>query len=200
MQSTAGSLQSLCWGSSAIGGIISAYFSGSLVQQYGVRPVFGITALFPLIVSVSALLIAEQPTRGAGYQPLSSSEPADGSNSPSDSKEYKAFDLASPGLMRPAGQQGLLVQLRSQGSMLWGAISKRSILYPTIFCFLWNATPSSETAMFYFQTNQLHFTPEFLGQVRLAGSLASLAGVGGTWAPLLSGETFWVGSVLLAGA
>jgi hypothetical protein len=35
--------------------------------------------------------------------------------------------------------------------------------------------------MFYFYTNELHFTPEFLGRVRLAGSIASLAGawVGG---------------------
>jgi len=32
--------------------------------------------------------------------------------------------------------------------------------------------------MFYFQTNALGFTPEFLGRVRLAGALASLAGVG----------------------
>ena len=31
--------------------------------------------------------------------------------------------------------------------------------------------------MFYFQTNALGFTPEFLGRVRLAGALASLAGV-----------------------
>jgi hypothetical protein len=31
--------------------------------------------------------------------------------------------------------------------------------------------------MFYFYTEQLHFTPEFLGRVRLAGSVASLAGV-----------------------
>jgi hypothetical protein len=36
-QSTSGSLQSLCWGSSAFGGIVSAYFSGSLVDTYGVR-------------------------------------------------------------------------------------------------------------------------------------------------------------------
>jgi hypothetical protein len=31
--------------------------------------------------------------------------------------------------------------------------------------------------MFYFYTNELHFSPEFLGRVRLAGSIASLAGV-----------------------
>lgn len=36
-QSTSGSLQSLCWGSSAFGGIVSSYFSGSLVDAYGVR-------------------------------------------------------------------------------------------------------------------------------------------------------------------
>ncbi|KAH9547137.1 hypothetical protein CY35_11G019600 [Sphagnum magellanicum] len=36
-QGTSVSLQSLCWGSSAVGGIVSAYFSGSLVETYGVR-------------------------------------------------------------------------------------------------------------------------------------------------------------------
>ena len=36
-QSTSGSIQSLCWGSSAVGGIVSAYFSGSLIETYGVR-------------------------------------------------------------------------------------------------------------------------------------------------------------------
>lgn len=36
-QSVSGSLQSLCWGSSAFGGIVSSYFSGSLVESYGVR-------------------------------------------------------------------------------------------------------------------------------------------------------------------
>lgn len=36
-QVTSGSLQSLCWGSSATGGIVSAYFSGYFVATYGVR-------------------------------------------------------------------------------------------------------------------------------------------------------------------
>ena len=34
-----------------------------------------------------------------------------------------------------------------------------------------------DAAMFYFQTNELAFTPEFLGRVRLASSAASLVGV-----------------------
>ena len=36
-QDMAGSLQSLCWASSAFGAILSAYFSGSLVEEYGPR-------------------------------------------------------------------------------------------------------------------------------------------------------------------
>ncbi len=60
-QSKAGSLQSLCWGASAIGGLITAYFSGLLLQYFTTRTVFGITALFPLIVSGVAWLIAESP-------------------------------------------------------------------------------------------------------------------------------------------
>ncbi|MEH1778597.1 MAG: folate/biopterin family MFS transporter [Nostoc sp.] len=60
-QATAGSLQSLCWGASAIGGLITAYFSGLLLQYFTTRTVFGITAFFPLIVSGVAWLIAESP-------------------------------------------------------------------------------------------------------------------------------------------
>ncbi|MCS6783167.1 MAG: hypothetical protein NZ482_08325, partial [Gloeomargarita sp. SKYG98] len=43
-QSHTGSLQSLCWGTSALGGVITAYFSGALLDRLGTRAVFGITA------------------------------------------------------------------------------------------------------------------------------------------------------------
>ena len=57
----AGSLQSLCWGASAVGGIASAYFSGSLVQALGPRPVMGLTAVLPLLVCAVAPLVADTP-------------------------------------------------------------------------------------------------------------------------------------------
>ncbi len=57
--SQAGSLQSLCWSASAFGGLVTAYFSGSLLEEYGTRTVFAITASFPLIVSVAAWVISE---------------------------------------------------------------------------------------------------------------------------------------------
>lgn len=57
----AGSLQSLCWGTAALGGLITAYFSGLLLEHFTTRTVFWITASFPLIVSGVAWLIAETP-------------------------------------------------------------------------------------------------------------------------------------------
>lgn len=66
MQSTAGSLQSLCWASAALGGVASAYFSGSLIETWGPRGVFLLTAAFPLVVSLAAVLISEQPVGSGG--------------------------------------------------------------------------------------------------------------------------------------
>eukprot|EP00891_Asterochloris_glomerata_P007327 jgi/Astpho2/7327/fgenesh1_pg.00113_%23_115_t len=145
-QSTAGSLQSLCWGSAAVGGIVSAYFSGSLVQAWGTRGVFACTAIFPLLVTLSAAFISEQPVAALG------SKPGQGTSN------------GHP--------------LKVQAHALWAAVQQRSILYPAIFTFCWQATPAADTAFFYFETNQLGFTPEFMGRIRLAGSIASLIGVG----------------------
>jgi folate/biopterin transporter len=135
--SAAGSLQSLCWGSSALGGLITAYFSGALLQQFSTQTVFLITAAFPLIVSGVAWLIAESPV----------TEPSD------------------------------WVAVKHQLGQLKAAISQKSIWMPTAFLFLWQAMPASESAFFYFTTNELHFEPEFLGRVRLVTSLAAIVGI-----------------------
>jgi folate/biopterin transporter len=135
--SAAGSLQALCWGSSALGGLITAYFSGSLLQQFNTQTIFLITATFPLIVAAGAWLIAEAPV-----------------------------------IERPDWQA-----VRHQLGELKQAISQKSIWMPTAFLFLWQAMPASESAFFYFTTNELHFEPEFLGRVRLVTSLAAIVGI-----------------------
>ncbi|MBA0841114.1 hypothetical protein Goarm_003627, partial [Gossypium armourianum] len=148
-QAISGSLQSLCWGSSAFGGIVSSYFSGSLVDAYGVRFVFGITALLPMITSAVAVLVKEQhvpgPTRGQNVL------------------------LANPSFLESSREN--IIQL-------WNAVREPNVFLPTVFIFLWQATPQSDSAVFYFTTNELGFTPEFLGRVKLVTSVASLVGVG----------------------
>ncbi|KAL8486427.1 hypothetical protein ACS0TY_023207 [Phlomoides rotata] len=144
-QSMSGSLQSLCWGSSAFGAIVSSYFSGSLVGAYGVRFVFGLTALLPLITSAVAVLVKEEAVVRQNFFPK------------------KSYFLESS---------------KTSLSQLWVAVQQPNILFPTLFIFLWQATPQSDSAMFYFTTSRLGFTPEFLGRVKLVTSIASLAGVG----------------------
>lgn len=150
-QSTAGSLQSLCWGSASTGAIMSAYFSGWMVQEFGPRPVFLVTAAFPLLVAVAAAVIPEERITAANIN--------SGSNG---------------GLVSTLGAAAAMKQ---QAVALWAAISQRSIFLPALFVFLWQATPTADTAMLFFETNELGFSTEFLGRIRLAASIASLAGV-----------------------
>ena len=135
--SAAGSLQSLCWGSSALGGLLTAYFSGSLLQRFDTHTIFAITASFPLIVSAVAGMIAE------------------------------ARVSAKPDWSVVKHQLGQLRQ----------AVTQKAIWLPTAFLFLWQATPTADSAFFYFTTNELGFQPEFLGRVRLVTSVASLLGI-----------------------
>ncbi|XP_020579692.1 folate-biopterin transporter 1, chloroplastic isoform X2 [Phalaenopsis equestris] len=147
-QSTSGSLQSLCWGSSAFGGIVSSYFSGSLIDAYGVRFVFGVTAILPLMTSVVAILVKEQAMASV-----------------------RGYNMSTSGL-------SLLESCKQSISQLWNSVRQPEIFLPSLFIFLWQATPHSDSAMFYFTTNKLGFTPEFMGRVKLVTSVASLVGVG----------------------
>lgn len=149
-QGASGSLQSLCWGSAATGGIASAYFSGYLVETYGTRYVFGVTAVMPLITSAVAGLVQEEPLKA-----------------PSDDPKVMLSKTAQ-----------FISTSKSQLAFLWQTVKEPSIFWPTLFIFLWQATPTSDTAMFFFTTNHLGFGPEFLGRVRLVTAVASLVGVG----------------------
>ncbi len=132
-----GSLQSLTWGASAVGGLSTAYLSGWLLEEFSTQTVFAITATFPLLVSAVAWFIAEQPV----------------TSRPDTSTVW------------------------NQIKQLRGAITQKAIWLPTAFIFIWQATPSADSAFFYFTTNELGFEPEFLGRVRLVTNIASLLGI-----------------------
>lgn len=133
----AGSLQSVTWGVSALGGLITAYFSGSLLENFTSNQVFLITACFPLLVVGIVGLISE----------------------------------------KPVGKESISNPLSSQIKQLWQTLKQKSILAPITFIALWQATPSADSAFFFFSTNELGFPPEFLGRIRLISSLAALIGV-----------------------
>jgi len=151
--SLAGGLQSLCWGSAAVGGLLSAYFSGSLLETMKPQDIFSLTAILPLLVAAIALLIEEEPLSKSSISEIESAS----TNTLDDSNDS--------------------VGLRSQIDGLWSAIKQPAIYKPALFIFLWQSTPTSEGAMLFFMTEDLGFGPEILGRVRLFGSIASLFGV-----------------------
>jgi folate/biopterin transporter len=152
----AGGLQSLCWGSAALGGLISAYFSGSLLEIMGPREVFQITAVLPLLVATIALFVDEKPVW-------------------EQSKLHDASALHGVEGVKPVQADGI----QEQVSALWSAIKQPAIWRPALFIFLWQSTPTGDSAMLYFMTNDLGFGPEFLGRARLISAASTLVGVWG---------------------
>lgn len=85
------------------------------------RFVFGITALLPLITSGVAVLVNEQRVVG--------------------SARVENLPLAIPNFLESSKQSVI---------QLWQAVKQPNVFLPTLFIFLWQATPHSESAMFYF--------------------------------------------------
>jgi folate/biopterin transporter len=167
-QERAGSLQSLCWGTSALGSLVTAYFSGSLLERFAPRQIFAITAVFPLMISATSFFIEERRFSDDGLPidvTLADHQTVQGTERPLRANKTNRY-----------GQQ-VSRDARELLGKLWVAIRQPSILYPTAFVFLWQSTPSAETAFFYYMTNALQFQPEFLGRIRVVSSAAMLLGV-----------------------
>lgn len=146
----AGSLQSFSWAAVSIGAISSAYFSGFILERWGTQVVFEITAALPILVAIAAFAISDRVVKAENPEDL-------------------ATDRVATGIINPA--------IKHQLQQLRQAVTSKQIWLPAAFIFLWQATPSADTAFFFFSTNELGFNPEFLGTVRLATSLAGLLGV-----------------------
>lgn len=132
--------------------------------------VFLITAIFPLLVVTMSLRLEEERVERddkQGFGELARSQVRQTHGS----------------LMRIRFCLKARVQMCAQIDLLWGTISKREVWLPTLFIFLWQATPSSETAFFYFLTGDptstpgIGISPEQLGRVKAGSSVASLLGI-----------------------
>jgi folate/biopterin transporter len=152
--SIAGGLQSLCWGSAAIGGLLSAYFSGSLLEVMKPQDIFAMTAILPLIVGSIAFLIDEPPIT-----------------------KVNSANAANGEIIVEEEEDDPLGGVKLQIDALWSAIKQPRIYKPALFLFLWQSTPTSSGAFFYFMTNDLGFGPEFFGRVGLVSAGAGLFGV-----------------------
>lgn len=102
-----------------------------------------------------------------------------------------AADRASSGVV-------LLEKMR----LLRDTCCDKYLLLPALFFFLWQITPSVDSAMFYFSTNALHFSEKFFGIILLVDGVAQVLGVAFYNAFLRSVAIkkvfFWSAMVLIA--
>lgn len=179
----------MCWGSAAIGGLISAYFSGSLLEVLGPTDVFKITAALPLIVASIALFINEEPIQKTQnydeeYEESNMKRKHNSSGyivemQPEPSTSIISSIPISTNSIKYSGNEENAIGVSEQIQSLWKAIKEPAVWKPALFLFLWQSTPTSEGAFLFFMTNDLGFGPEFLGRVRLVTAIASLVGVWG---------------------
>lgn len=60
---------------------------------------------------------------------------------------------------------------------VWNFVRKPDIYKPILFIFFFIMTPSASSSMFYFYTNELKFHSNFMGQLKLIHSFASMLGI-----------------------
>ena len=134
--------------------------------------VFGITAVFPLLVSAISLNLAEEKVVSSQTRGEDSADAmAGGATTTGDGATARNGVIARDGALGSFG-----AQVGDQAALLWGAVSQRRVWLPALFMLLWQGTPSSGGAFFYFLTDELGFGPEFLGRVSVGTSIASLVG------------------------
>jgi len=170
-----GTLQSLCWAAKATGVLLASYGSNWAVGACGPRAVFLATALFPLMAAAFSFAIPED---GDPPRPAPRGAAAGGGGGGGGGGDEEASDAApllpAGGAAAPgSGGAGLRGILRVLGT----ALRDRRVALPAIFLFLWNSSPSPASAMFYFYTGKLGFSPAFMGRAELAGAIANLAGI-----------------------
>jgi len=185
-QSEASNNVSFFFGVKSVGVLISAYTGGWLLGYVSKYTVFYITMMFPLIAGLSSWLLPERRISNSNTQrepsaieivSSDSSTTIDAVAVDSDNSEHNHYGAQEEtALLR---EEDTLPP--SNSSENWKKIttfvSNPLIYKPIIFIFIFSLTPSTGSAMFFYYTNQLGFTTEFMGEIQLASALASILGI-----------------------
>jgi hypothetical protein len=141
--------------------------------------VLRLTSLFPLVTAAAALLLPETPA--AALTPTTQpTPPPQTANGAADSaaacgQQHDSKDCSSNSVTRSSGTGGAAVEVgsvglagaaRAQAALLLDFLRRPHTAAPLTFLLAACATPSASSAMFYFQTEALHFSAAFQGQVR----------------------------------
>ena len=157
---------SLFFGFKNLGTILSSYFGGYLLEHTTKWRIIEVASILPLAAGLLSLILPET-RRGTVRLP---------------ERHIEAFttDNEIIQLLEEENRQAeTTVETKEDSNfkMISDFLSQPEIYKPLAFLFVFLMTPSSGSAMFYFYTNELKFSPEFMGELKLAGSIAVLIGI-----------------------
>jgi folate/biopterin transporter len=61
--------------------------------------------------------------------------------------------------------------------LVWQFLRRPEIYKPLLFILIFRSSPANDAAMFFFYTNKLGFSPDIMGEVKLAGAAAGVLGM-----------------------
>jgi folate/biopterin transporter len=152
---------SLYFFTKSTGSLLTAFSSGALLEYMDKRKVFFITASFPLMIVLSALLLQEKKINSKNDEQIS------GIIIESD---YDTIKSERPSVNRKPN-------ISDQLSLFWTFLKMDIIFKPVIFIFCYSMTPSYTDPLFYFYTSVLRFSPIVMGRLRLIYGIATVAGI-----------------------
>lgn len=167
--------QSMQWVWFNVAAIMSSLLGGYLINWFGATGAFhtacAITAAFPILVVVATWFwVSEEPSPSQGgcaaivksvLQYLGNAA------------AYFAKSLTSPALFFAMVIYCVTLPFVS----VWTFMQRhKTLLTVAAFIFFWQFSPSFGTPFYYFQTDVLKFSQEFIGQLSAIGSIASVIG------------------------
>lgn len=145
----ANDLQSLSWSMMSMGGIVGSILAGPATDHFGPRMVFALAAIGPIIILLFTIYMKEEPVVVAS------------------TTKQKRSHKHKP-CWNTAREQSLLLFDSMKAPLVWKS---------AVWIFLSNAiAPGFHQISFYYMTDVLQFTPEFLGGMGAVGYLFLMLG------------------------
>lgn len=182
---------SLFFGMKYLGILSTAYLSGFLLQFMDKQDIFLIAAMLPILVVAVSIFIMREKRAVQSHEVIYQASPEEVPQEEIPLNQDVETNAGS-GEQVFAASEGSAendeMELRSELNIYLGAkesswkrlvdfIVKPAISKPIVFLLLFMFTPSCSSSMFYFYTNELGFSPDFMGTLKFANALASIIGI-----------------------
>ena len=149
-----------------LGATAASLASGSALEFVSPRLMFAVTSIPLIVVCVLAARWEEPPIRDTIYAQMT--------------PDYDGIEITfeNEGDSVHRHRISKMTAFRTRLRALSAALHNKRILGPLIFIFFINATPSSGAPVFFFLTEELHFSGYLLSMM---STIRHLAGAGGAW-------------------